>query len=85
MQQKYRPQQLQRYSLICTREANVRISAETPTIPCLLSVKEGSEGGKEGEGKKEGNIPVSFAYEVRFKGKQVKEGRQYSSIFCIRS
>jgi hypothetical protein len=34
-------------------------------------VKEGSEGGREGGGgKKEGNIPVSFAYEVRFKGKQ---------------
>jgi len=40
---------------------------------------------RENKLRKEGNIPVSFAYEVRFKGKQVKEGSQYSSIFCIRS
>jgi len=26
--------------------------------------------------RKEGNIPASFAYEVRFKGKQVKEERK---------
>jgi hypothetical protein len=34
-------------------------------------VKEWSEEGKEWGGKKEGNIAVSFTYEVGFMGKQV--------------